>query len=441
MGVRTGRRRAPAALALAAVLVAAPACGTGGEEASTAGKIVLTVDIFSDTGFGYDKLIEKYMKDNPNITVQQRGVGIGLGDYNIRLTEWMASGQGAGDIVALEEGTIVQFKAQADNFVNLLDHGAAELEGNFLPWKWAQGMTGDGKLIGLGTDVGSMAMCYRKDLFRAAGLPTDRDKVSELWPTWQKFIEVGEEYAAKGNAESRFVDAATNVYNTVLLQVAGARGGTGYTYFDKSDTFVMGENPDVRKAWNITVEMIDKGLSAGLQINSSQWTTGVIEGLFATVGCPAWMTGVIQGNAGEKEAGTWDIAKAPGSGGNWGGSFLAVPKQSQNQAEAVRLAKYLTSPEAQIEAFNVVGTLPSSGKALDDPGVLGKKNEYFSNAPTGALFGVGVKDLQPVYLGPKNQPVRDAVENALRSIEQERRTPEQAWEDAVQQGRAAAGVS
>jgi cellobiose transport system substrate-binding protein len=440
MSARRSWRSVLAGFTAAVAAVGLAGCGTGdgeqpADEGNNDGKITLVVDIFADQGFGYDDLVEKYMDENPNIIVQQRGIGLGLGDYNLRLTEWMSSGQGAGDIVALEEGTIVQFKAQADNFVNLLDHGAGELEDNFLPWKWEQGMTADGKLIGLGTDVGSMAVCYRKDLFAAADLPTDRDEVSKLWPTWDDFIEVGKDYTDRVDG-SRFVDAATNVFNTVLLQVAGA--GTGYTYFDQRGRFVLATNPDVKDAWDITVEMIQADLAAGLQVNSSQWSTGIRRGQFATVGCPSWMTGVIQGNGGGRMAGKWDIAKAPAGGGNWGGSFLAVPKQSKHQEEAVKLAKFLTSPEAHIEAFNAVGALPSSIKALDDPAVRGKRNEYFSNAPTGEIFASGVKELKPIYLGARNQAVRDAVENALRSIEQGRATPAEAWRAALKNGAAAA---
>jgi cellobiose transport system substrate-binding protein len=433
---RRSRRLAAIAIASVAVLAVTTACGddSGDGDSESGGQITLTVDLFGEQGFGYEKLYEQYMKDNPNIKIVERGKGMGLGDYNTRLTQWIASNQGAGDVVALEEGTIVQFKAQANNFVNLLDQGAGELQGNFLPWKWEQALTADGQLLGLGTDVGSMAMCYRRDLFEKAGLPTERDEVSALWPTWEQFISTGQKFAAKEKT-AKFVDAATNVFNTVLVQDAGA--GTGYTFFDKSDKYVLAENPDVKSAWDTTIAMIDAGLSAGLQSFSDQWTTGFKQAQFATIACPAWMTGVIQGNAGDAAAGKWDIAKPPGGGGNWGGSFLAVPKQSKNQAEAAKLAKYLTSPEAQIEAFNTVGNLPSSTKSLEDPAVLAKKNEYFNNAPTGEIFAAGAKDLKPIYLGAKNQPVRDAVENALRSVEQKQRTPEQAWEDAVKNGEAA----
>jgi cellobiose transport system substrate-binding protein len=69
--------------------------------------------------------------------------------------------------------------------------------------------------------------------------------------------------------------------------------------------------------------------------------------------------------------------------------------------------------------------------------VTGATNDYFSGAPTGKIFGEGAQSFKPVYLGPKNQAVRDEVENALRSVEQGQRTPDQAWQDAVTKGTAA----
>src|ERR1041384_4450425 len=112
------RRRRWAATAFAAIAVLAPVAACGGSNKGTGNtsgneKITLTVDVFGDQGFGYDDLYTQYHADHPNITIQERGKGLGLGDYNTRLTQWMAAGAGAGDIVALEEGTIVQFKAQA----------------------------------------------------------------------------------------------------------------------------------------------------------------------------------------------------------------------------------------------------------------------------------------------------------------------------------------
>ncbi|MFC7468244.1 hypothetical protein ACFQVA_12880 [Actinomadura keratinilytica] len=44
--------------------------------------------------------------------------------------------------------------------------------------------------MALGTDIGPQGICYRKDLFEKAGLPTDREEVGKLWAgDWNKYLE------------------------------------------------------------------------------------------------------------------------------------------------------------------------------------------------------------------------------------------------------------
>ena len=432
------RRRtyAAVALSLGAVLIAATAACSKKDDTTggTPQKVTLIVDVFGT--FGYEDLYKQYMQANPNVTIQERGTGANLGDYTPKLTQYLASGAGAGDVVAIEEGTLVQFKAQADKFEDLKKYGADADSGNFLPWKWEQGTTADGKILGLGTDVGGMAMCYRSDLFAKAGLPTARDDVSKLWATWDDYIKTGQTFKSKVK-DAGFIDAGTNTFNLILMQMAGNSGG--FTYYDKSNKLVIDSNPVVKQAWDKTMQVINAGLSANLQSWTDGWTAGFKNAKFATIACPAWMTGVIKGNAGDGAAGKWDIAAAPGGGGNWGGSFLAVPSQGKNKAEAAKLARFLTSPQGQIAAFKSKGNLPSSPQALSDDSVKNAVNDYFTNAPTGKIYGDGATALKPVYLGPKNQDVRDQVENAIRSVEQGNKTPDAAWTQAVADAKKVAG--
>lgn len=432
------RRRGFAAVALAAGLVlAAAGCGSSNSNGSGNSNqpIQLTVTVFGEFGYGKAGLYDKYHQLHPNITVKELGTGQGLDAENTKLDSVLAAGAGASDVVALEEGTVTKYKALAQDFVNLKDYGAGSLESQYLPWKWAEGSTADGKLIGLGTDVGSMGICYRSDLFQRAGLPTDRAEVAKLWPTWDAFANVGTQFQSKVKGV-KFVDAATNIYNTILMQEAG--NDTGYTYFDKNNNLVLSSNPDIKKAWDTTISFIQKGLSGGLASFADAWTAGFKNSKFATVACPAWMLGQIGDNAGPSLANKWDVTTAPGDGGNWGGSFLAVPAQSKHKAEAADLVKFLTSADSQLAVFKQVNNLPSIPSVYDNPDFQAFKNSYFSNAPVGQIFGAGAKQLKPVYLGAKNQPVRTAVENALLSVDQGKRTPDQAWQDALSKGAAAA---
>jgi cellobiose transport system substrate-binding protein len=437
MGV-TSRRGRLAAAALAAVSVfGVAACGGGDDDkAGTTpdGKIKLVVDTFGE--FGYDQLAKDYMAKNPNITVEIRGKGTTLDKYSPQLTQQLATGKGAGDVVAIEEGLMIEYKANPKNFVDLNKYGASELKANFLDWKWDAGLSPDkSQVIGLGTDVGGMAMCYRKDLFQKAGLPTARDEVSALWPTWDQYVETGKKFAAE-NTGASFLDGAAQTFNVILLQEAGK--SSGYTYYDTQNNLVVDQNPAVRAAFDQTTKIIDAKLSGKYGQWGPEWTTAFKQAKFATIACPAWMTGVIEGNAGEGAKGKWDIAAIPGGGGNWGGSHLAVPAQSKHPKEAYELAKFLTSKEGLIGAFKEKGPLPASAQALDDPAVKDAKKAYFNDAPIGVIFGEGAKSLKPVYMGPKNQAVRTEVENAVMSFDQGKTDAAKAWDTAVANAKKAA---
>ncbi len=88
--------------------------------------------------------------------------------------------------------------------------------------------------------------------------------------------------------------------------------------------------------------------SAHLGQWSDDWLAGLANGAYATMLCPGWMLGVIEGNA--KDVTGWDIANVfPNGGGNWGGSYLTVPKNGSHVAAASDLAAWLTAPEQQLK--------------------------------------------------------------------------------------------
>ncbi|MCD9198405.1 ABC transporter substrate-binding protein [Aeromicrobium wangtongii] len=426
---RTQRIAAMAVSALAVGVLAA-GCGGSGDDSSD-GKVTLRVNLFGK--FGYKDLYKQFEAEHPGVKIVESAEG-DLGKYNTKLSQQIAANAAAGDVVAIEEGQTVNFLQSADKFVNLQDHGYADIKADYLPYVADAATTADGKTtIGLGTDVGGLAMCYRRDLFEKAGLPVEREEVAKLWPTWQDFIATGEKFQQGINdPKVHFIDAATNTYNSILMQ------GSKETYFDRDNKLVVDSNPAVKNAWDLSTEMVDAGLSAKLVAFSDEWNAGFKNGAFATVACPAWMTGTIKGNAGDALAGKWDIATVPGGSGNWGGSWLAVPKSSKHQKEAIELIKFLSSKTGQMGAFESEGRLPSLPALYDTPELKDAKNDYFNNAPTGQLFVAGARNLEPVYLGAKNVPVRDAFENVLRSVENGQRSQADGWKEAIKAAQKAA---
>ncbi|MFK3980135.1 extracellular solute-binding protein [Micromonospora sp. NPDC050397] len=387
----------------AGVLLVAGCSGNPGGGADGDGTVTLKIGIWGD--FGINDLKARYEAANPNIKIS-----VNTGEYNAQhedLQKKLIAGNGAPDIAAIDEGFVVQFRAQTDKFVNLLDRGAAQYESRYLPWKWKQTLSPDGKTqIGLGTDVGGLAMCYRTDLFKDAGLPTERDKVSALWPTWDQFIATGQIYTrATGK---KFIDSGTNIFNPVLGQQP-----VGF-YNPGDDALVMEGGPKV--AFEIAAKAIAADLSANLPAFQPEWNAGFTQNAFAVLACPAWMQGHIT-NTAPDTAGKWDVAAVPGGGGNWGGSFLTVPKQGKHLDEAYKLLEWLIQPEQQIEVFKKVGNLPSQPALYQDPAIRDFTNPFFNNAPVGQIFPKAAETLTPQYLGRKNGPTRVAVENVLNRMQ------------------------
>jgi cellobiose transport system substrate-binding protein len=393
----------------------------------TTEKIKLTVNDFGV--FGYKPLYAEYQQSHPNIEIVES-----ISEYNTHhsnLINHLAAGSGAADIEAVDEGFMAQLKARPEQFVNLLELGAGDLEKNYPAFKWKGSLSADGKKqIGLGTDVGGLAMCYRTDLFAKAKLPTDPAAVSALWPTWDKYVETGVKFmAAKTGAA--FFDAATNLYNGQVFQLEKA-------YYEPGTNDVIADkNPGVKAAWDLTMKAISAGLSGKLVAWQPDWTTAFQKGTFATITCPAWMQGYIKENA-PGTAGKWNIAAVPGAAGNWGGSWLTIPAQTKHPKEAYELATFLTAPAQQVRVFKAVGNFPSAIPAMHDPSVEEFKNPFFNDAATGKIFGESAVNLKPQYQGEKHGPIRKAMEDGVTRVEQGRQKPDESFAQSIKDARRAA---
>ncbi|BCB82555.1 extracellular solute-binding protein [Phytohabitans flavus] len=430
MSVSTRRRRyAAVALATVAALATTTACGDdnegGGDTGAKPEKLV--VDTFGEAG--YEDLVKQY-EQQTGIKIELRKVAQ-LNEFRPRVVRSLATGKGAADVIMLEEGILNEFKLNPNNWVDLAPL-VGDLSKDYLSWKYELGKAPDGRLMGVPTDVGSLGICYRTDLFKAANLPTDREQVSALWPTWDKFIETGKQYKqATGKA---FVDSDTMAVNAVMFQQKGAD-----LFFDKEDKMIADTSPAVKAAWDQAIALADAGITAKITTWSPEWNAGFKQGTFAATACPSWMLGIVESNSGPENAGKWDLAAVPGGAGNWGGSWLGVPTQSKYQTEAAKLAAFLTNTAGQVAAFKKSGPLPTNLKALEDPSFISYTNKYFSDAPTGKIFGESVQAIVPTHLGPKHQAVKEnAMEPALRAYETGQLDKAKAWEqftkDAATQG-------
>jgi cellobiose transport system substrate-binding protein len=397
-------RRSAAAIAAfsASAIVLAGCAGSSGSSSSADPDEEITLTIATFNNFGYtDELLQEYMDENPNVTIVHNKAAE---SNDARANYFQKLGkEGLADIEAIE----IDWFAEAMQYSDLLAEAPDDVKGRWLDWKEAAATDPDGRLVGFGTDIGPQAICYRADLFEAAGLPTDRAEVAALFEgDWEHFLDIADQYReATGKP---MIDSANSVLQGIVNQME-------YTYDEPDGTVIATTNPEIEEAYNLVVERAIPNSAYSGQW-SDDWNASMTNGEFAAMLCPGWMLGVISGNAPDVTG--WDVADVfPNGGGNWGGSYLTVPANGANVDAALALADWLTAPEQQIKAFEEAGTFPSQIESYEDPALTEFVNPYFNDAPTGELLSNRAEAVTVApYKSADYFKYHDALQNAVNRV-------------------------
>ncbi|MFF8099041.1 extracellular solute-binding protein [Streptomyces sp. NPDC016640] len=431
---RSGGRKplARKALAIAAVVslgtgLLAGCADDGGDDetgsSSGEGKTTITLGLFGTMGFKEAGLYAEYEKLNPDIKIAENVVERNE-NYYPALLNHLTTNSGLQDVQAVEVGNIAEIVATQSAKLEDLSKAPGVKKSDWLDWKWEQATTKEGQTIGLGTDIGPMAICYRKDLFEKAGLPTDREEVAELWAgDWAKLIEVGERYKEKAPKGTTFMDSPGGLISAIL-------GSEEERFYDSSGEVVYKSNPAVKRAFDLTAKAAEEGLVGAQTQFQPAWDQTIANNKFAAISCPPWMLGYIKGKSQPDAAGKWDVAVAPKSG-NWGGSFLSVPKSGKNVEEAKKLVAWLTAPAQQAKLFSVQGSFPSSPSTYTLPEVKNAKNDMTGETPIGSIFAEAAKQIPVQVIGPKDQIIGQGLADNGVILVTKGKSPEEAWETAT----------
>ena len=418
---RTARRLLVAATAATALALAGCSGGTTGSTDPNA-KVTLKVATFGDSS-AVKAQVKQYEKEHPNVTVQVSTVASSE-DSRTNLLTKLAAGSGLADVEQLEISWIGQLTRYKSRFAPL-DVGKG---GGFVPVQTTPVSLGGGKVWGLGIGTGPEAMCYREDMLKAAGMPTDTASLQKMFSTWPAYFAAGEQYAADGG-KGKWYDDSYLTYNAQVEQIENP--------YETAKGEVAVDNPQLERIFKDTLAKAPK-LSANLAPFSDDWNAGFGNGSFATFGCPSWQLASIQGNA--KDVKDWRIADAfPGGGANLGGSFLSVPTQGRNQAAAAALAQYLSAPAQQVDAFKAGSAFPSRQQALDSPELRDVTNDYFGGAKIGTVFANRSAAAKTVmFKGPHYIAIDGAAFNAITRVETGKQSIDAAWQQFVKDSEASA---
>ena len=398
---------------------------SGGNSGNSGEKIELSFWTLGNVN--YEELANEYTKEHPNITIKVQNTGDQTAHHN-NLTTALSANSGAPDIFQLEIGFMERYINAQDKFYNLNDFGAKDVQSNYLDWKWLQASSTDGSFqLGLPTDIGPTVVYYRTDLAEEAGLPSDPDGFSAAIDTWDKFAAVAKDF--KDKTGKPFADLTDLTYNALRDQ------SPDQIYFSKDDVSFIGDtNPQVRKAYDFTVKGSQEGWISDAILWSPEWGQGMSEGHFAVVLGPAWMAGNIKSNAPDS-AGKWKIAQLPEGAGNWGGSFITLPKEGKHPEEAYAFIEWLVNKDNQLESFKTKGLMPSIPALYEDPAFVEFKDDFFGGQQIAVEFGKAANRVKPVFYGPLHDQTDTFFKNALKNVLEKKADPAKEWDEAVKQAK------
>lgn len=411
----------------AALALTLAACNDKESTESGSSDDPVTLNFWTFGATNYEDLAKEYEKENPNVKIKVRAAE--TAEHHDALFTALSAGSGAPDITMLEIDQLDRFKAAQDRFENLYDLGAKDIEDEYLDWKWKTGENESGDfLIGLPTDIGPKALYYRVDLFEEAGLPTDPDEVAALINSPAAFEEAG--LKVKEKTGKVFVDSIEMAFRAYL-------DGAETTFLNsKGELIVEEDGTAVKAAYDYAVKLNELGIVGKFELWSPEWANAVNKGEFAAELGAGWLKGWMEGNA-QEAVGKWRVVTLPSEfSANWGGSFIAIPSETKNAAEAYKFSAWLISPENQLKSFQDKGLFPSAKAVFDMDEFQNNKDEFFGGQATAPVFAKAAQDINGVvYRGEKYFPIYSEVLNALKNVQNNGTDPEKEWEDAIKRSK------
>jgi ABC-type glycerol-3-phosphate transport system substrate-binding protein len=347
--------KAPVATEAQAV-TQAPATQAPTQVAKPSGKIVVwgwSYDVFQTPG-----LIDAFKQEYPDVDVEIVTYKSGDTYQNFQLA--VTAGQGAPDVVQLENSHLAQF-------VNM--GGLADISERVAPYldkenkfKWVDAQK-DGKYYAMPWDSGPVVTYYRRDVFKAAGLSDDPKEVDKMVSTWDGYLDVCKTIKEKTGKNCFSLSKANN--DARLYEIALWQQGLGYYDVNGKVTVDSPENV-------ATLEKLGDFWKAGVTSEEQAWTdpwyaelsskdssvASIVEASWLGVFLKSWIAG--------DTSGLWGVARMPAfkdgepRAANDGGSTLAIPEQSQNKEAAWAFIEFMLGRDDNVlKSFAYSDFLPA----------------------------------------------------------------------------------
>lgn len=348
------------------------ACGGGGQAAGAGDeKTTITVWDYYGEATPIKPLLEGFMKENPNITVQYEALDW---DTTLEKLNVVLTGGTPPDVVTVDMTWLPKFAALGA-FSDLTALSSGKLNG--VSWNEAytpgalEAITYNDKIVAALYDFDVYALYYRADLFKQKGLsvPTTWDELKKVAQT----LAEGDQYKYQWPPDT--FHGSQWIYEN------------GGNLLNADNTAAAFNSPEAVEAMQAYADMLTDGSAIYWGADQGERIQGIKDGRIAMFSDGPYNMGIMKSAAPEM-SGEWRIALHPFSkqpGSYLGGTGLVIPAQSKNQEAAWKFIEYAMRVENQIGVYTYAGAAPALTAALESPEV-NVADPYFGGQKTFDVF-------------------------------------------------------
>ena len=375
-------------------------------------------------------LLDDFKAEYPDVEVNF--VDYATADLYQQLQLAISSGVGAPDVALVESSHLAQF----------VDFGGlADLTERVQPYltdvnqfKWTQAELG-GSYYAMPWDSGPVVMYYRRDVFEAAGLPTDPEAVSNSVATWSDYLELCQTIKEATGSDCFAQNKANNYARSFEMML----WQQGLGYYNEQGEITVDSSQNVA-----TLEMLGRFWDAGLLSDQLEWTDGWYaelaseESPVATLVIAGWMGTFLKDWIAPGTEGLWGVALMPAMdvgqvrAANDGGSNFVISEQSENKDAAWAFTEFMLGrEESQVELFAASDFLPSLETTYDAP-VFSEPDPFFGGQEVREIYIEVAREIPQAYIyGPNYTLMNGYVATAIQKYATGNATAEEALQEAA----------
>ncbi|MFF2331386.1 MULTISPECIES: ABC transporter substrate-binding protein [unclassified Streptomyces] len=346
------------------------------------------------------EMAKAFEKQYPDIKVEVTNVG-GSDVAYTKLQNAMKAGSGIPDVAYMEYLAMPQFALQKSltDLSRYTDEGLAD---QFSEGVWSQVAVRDG-VYGVPLDSGPLVLYYRADVFEKYGLTVPR--------TWDEYVADAKKLHKAD--PSKYITADTGDGNGVSAMIWQA-GGNPFTSSGADLSVNLSDTGSTQYA-DMWGELLTEGLIDNRVAQwSSEWTTGMGDGTYATWVAGAWGGSALASHV-PAGSGKWRVTTLPGytsttaASGQSGGSGLTIPAGSKNQAAAMGFIQWMTTNATAMKIYTDAGQMPAVDSVLNSSSWLNRKDAYLGGQQAGKVYAAASAAVLPNWEYLPFEPYANSV--------------------------------